>query len=147
MKSIFYRTLKKLSLTSLFLVCIHLYTCPLQAQTRVKTVLSGTVVDEQGKPIVDAFIYIKRSPYATFSNKKGEYQINIKPGKYDLFCTKAGFVKAASGCKHQQRRSPYQGFWAKSRPTHQDRGGLCTWQKHRATGAGNTIQCGSPGCP
>ncbi len=93
MKSIFYRTLKKLSLTSLFLVCIHLYSCPLQAQTRVKTVLSGTVVDEQGNPIVDAFIYIKRSPYATFSNKKGEYQITLKPGKYDLFCTKAGFVR------------------------------------------------------
>ncbi len=53
--------------------------------------LSGRITDDKGDPVPFATVYIHELRQGTTSNIKGEYLINLKPGKYTFFFQSLGF--------------------------------------------------------
>jgi len=48
------------------------------------TTVKGVVKDEQGLPLFHVAVFVPGTNLGTHTNEKGEYQLNLKPGKYDL---------------------------------------------------------------
>ena len=48
------------------------------------TNIKGVVRDEQGLPLFHVAIFVPGTNLGTHTNEKGEYQINLKPGNYNL---------------------------------------------------------------
>lgn len=48
------------------------------------TTVKGVIKDEQGLPLFHVAIFVPGTNIGTHSNEKGEYQLNLKTGKYDL---------------------------------------------------------------
>ncbi len=48
------------------------------------TTVKGVVKDEQGLPLFHVAVFVPGTNLGTHTNEKGEYQLNIKPGKYEL---------------------------------------------------------------
>ncbi len=46
--------------------------------------IKGTVRDEQGLPLFHVAIFVPGTNLGTHTNENGEYQLNLKPGKYEL---------------------------------------------------------------
>lgn len=65
---------------------ILLITCSANAQK-----LSGRITDDKGEPVPFATVYINELRKGTTANIKGEYLINLKPGKYTFFFQSLGF--------------------------------------------------------
>ncbi len=55
------------------------------------TTIKGTVKDEQGLPLFHVAVFIPGTNLGTHTNENGEYQLNLKPGKYDLNFNFIGF--------------------------------------------------------
>ncbi len=54
--------------------------------------ISGTVVDQNGKPLPNASIYLKNTNYGTSSNEQGVYKlVNITTGNYVLIVSEMGY--------------------------------------------------------
>lgn len=53
--------------------------------------LSGRISDDKGDPVPFATVYINELRQGTTANIKGEYLINLKPGKYTFFFQSLGF--------------------------------------------------------
>ena len=48
------------------------------------TTIKGVVKDEQGLPLYHVSVFVPGTNLGTHTNEKGEYQLNLKPGKYVL---------------------------------------------------------------
>lgn len=48
------------------------------------TSIKGVVKDEQGLPLFHVAVFVPGTNLGTHTNEKGEYQINLKPGNYNL---------------------------------------------------------------
>jgi hypothetical protein len=48
------------------------------------TTVKGVVKDEQGLPLYHVAVFVPGTNLGTHTNENGEYQLNLKPGKYDL---------------------------------------------------------------
>ena len=48
------------------------------------TTVKGTVKDEQGLPLFHVAVFVPGTNLGTHTNESGEYQLNLKPGKYEL---------------------------------------------------------------
>lgn len=48
------------------------------------TTVKGVVKDEQGLPLFHVAVFVPGTNLGTHTNEKGEYQLNLKLGKYDL---------------------------------------------------------------
>lgn len=48
------------------------------------TSVKGVVKDEQGLPLFHVAVFVPGTNLGTHTNEKGEYQINLKPGNYNL---------------------------------------------------------------
>jgi hypothetical protein len=71
--------LKKNSKTTLLGV-VFLFCWNLSYATTIK----GVVRDEQGLPLFHVAVFVPGTNLGTHTNENGEYQLNLKPGKYDL---------------------------------------------------------------
>ncbi len=54
-------------------------------------VIRGVVYDEQGEPVPFAKVHIKNSPYGTFANSFGKYQLALDKGSHTVMFTAIGF--------------------------------------------------------
>lgn len=70
----------------LLLTVIIFSTTSLSAQK-----LSGRITNDKGEPVPFATVYINELRQGTTANIKGEYLINLKPGKYTFFFQSLGF--------------------------------------------------------
>jgi hypothetical protein len=76
--------MKKAFLTTLVLLFgLHLF-----AQD---VTLKGKIIDEVGKGVPFATVYIKSTTKGTSANSEGEYSLNIKPGQYDVQYKAVGY--------------------------------------------------------
>ena len=57
-------------------------------------VLSGKIVDEKGEPISFASIYLKNTSKGTSANFKGEFQLKIPKGNYEVVFKAIGYKQA-----------------------------------------------------
>ena len=72
---------------SILIISIFLFfTASISAQK-----LSGRITDDKGDPVPFATVYITELRQGTTANIKGEYLINLKPGKYTFFFQSLGF--------------------------------------------------------
>lgn len=53
--------------------------------------VSGKVIDDVGKPVPFASVYIQNTTQGASANSEGEYAINLKPGKYVLQYKAVGY--------------------------------------------------------
>ncbi|NNU34553.1 carboxypeptidase-like regulatory domain-containing protein [Mucilaginibacter sp. S1162] len=54
--------------------------------------VSGKVIDDVGKPVPFASVYIQNTTQGASANSEGEYAINLKPGKYVLQYKAVGYM-------------------------------------------------------
>ena len=57
------------------------------------TTIKGIVKDEQGLPLFHVTVFVPGTNLGTHTNENGEYQINLKPGKYELNFNFIGYEK------------------------------------------------------
>ena len=81
--------LKRISKTALlgvvFLFCWNL---------SFATTIRGVVKDEQGLALFHVAVFVPGTNLGTHTNENGEYQLNLKPGKYDLNFNFIGYETA-----------------------------------------------------
>jgi hypothetical protein len=53
--------------------------------------VSGKIIDDGGKPVAFASVYIQNTTQGASANSDGEYSINLKPGKYVLQYKAVGY--------------------------------------------------------
>jgi len=53
--------------------------------------LSGKIIDDQGKPVPFASVYIKNTTRGTSANSEGEYILQLKPGAYEVQYKAVGY--------------------------------------------------------
>ena len=66
------------------------------------TTIKGVVQDEQGIPLFHVAVFVPGTNIGTHSNEKGEYQLNLKPGKYDLNFNFIGYEKVVKSLQIAQ---------------------------------------------
>ena len=71
----------------LLLSLILFFSCPAFAQIK----LSGTITDDQNKPVPFASVYIKNTTKGTSANSEGEYVLQLKPGIYEVQYKAVGY--------------------------------------------------------
>ena len=77
---------------SILLAVVLLQVFLLQAQSNGS--ITGTVVNRNGKPLMNANVYLQNTNYGSSSNQKGYFQIrNIQPGTYTLVASDMGYKK------------------------------------------------------
>ncbi|MDP5074972.1 MAG: carboxypeptidase-like regulatory domain-containing protein, partial [Flavobacteriales bacterium] len=57
------------------------------------TTIKGIVKDEQGLPLYHVAVFVPGTNLGTHTNENGEYQINLKSGKYELTFNFIGYEK------------------------------------------------------
>ena len=57
-----------------------------------QTAVSGVVLDNEGAPLIDAYVFVKNSGNATFTDNKGKYTLVIGSGKHTIVCSLVGFI-------------------------------------------------------
>lgn len=72
----------------ILLSCLIMFTC---LQHSYGYVVKGTVKDVSGNPLSYANIYVKGTTNGTSANIKGEYQLELEAGRYELVYQHIGF--------------------------------------------------------
>jgi hypothetical protein len=101
-------------------VCILLLTLFAYGNSPVDGKLTGTITDEQGASIPNAYIIVRRDPIGTnprhestsetiedvnvHSDPRGEYSIVVSPGVYDVFVSSPGFYPSCGKIRVQDGR-------------------------------------------
>ena len=57
--------------------------------------LSGKIIDENGKPVPFASVYVKGSTKGTSANVDGDYQLKLQPGQYDMLFRAVGYKQVS----------------------------------------------------
>lgn len=76
-------------LRTAILIAVFLFSMNSSFATTVK----GIVKDEQGLPLYHVAVFVPGTNLGTHTNENGEYQINLKPGKYELTFNFIGYEK------------------------------------------------------
>jgi hypothetical protein len=56
-----------------------------------KVTLSGKVIDQNGKPVPFASVYVKSTTNGASANSEGDYSLALRPGQYDLQFKAVGY--------------------------------------------------------
>ncbi|MEH0153507.1 TonB-dependent receptor [Limibacter armeniacum] len=78
-----------LVICTIFCACV--FTSDLFAQ-QSKGQISGTVLSEEGKPLADAYVFLKNTNYHTTTDKEGFYHLAAPAGDYKVICTSIGYI-------------------------------------------------------
>ena len=62
-------------------------------QTPVKVTLKGKIVDEAGKPLIGASVFLKNTTIGTATNKNGEFLLSVPNEQFVLVVTSVGYEK------------------------------------------------------
>ena len=57
--------------------------------------LSGKIIDENGKPVPFASVYVKGSTKGTSANVDGDYLLKLQPGQYDMLYRAVGYKQVS----------------------------------------------------
>lgn len=87
--------LKTALLSVVFLFCWNL---------SFATTVKGTVKDEKGLPLFHVTVFVPGTNLGTHTNENGEYQINLKPGKYELNFNFIGYEKVVKSLQIGQEK-------------------------------------------
>ncbi len=85
------RQLNNILLKGLFILLINIYTLNISANNRPLKTIHGVIKDNQEESIESATIFIKELNKGTLSNAKGEFNIRVKPGVYNLTIQFVGY--------------------------------------------------------
>lgn len=72
-------------------LCIFMLLLTLQS---IAGTLKGKITDKKGAPLSFATVYIKGTTVGTSANAKGEYELPLQPGTYNVVCQIVGFQQA-----------------------------------------------------
>lgn len=69
------------------------------------TLVKGTVKDEQGLPLFHVAVFVPGTNLGTHTNENGEYQLNLKPGNYELNFNFIGYETVVKSLKITQDKT------------------------------------------
>jgi hypothetical protein len=94
--SIYKKQLKTALLSVVFLFCWNL---------SFATTVKGTVKDEQGLPLFHVAVFVPGTNLGAHTNENGEYQLNLKPGNYELNFNFIGYEKIIKSLRIGQEKT------------------------------------------
>jgi hypothetical protein len=94
--SIYKKHLKTAFLSVVFLFCWNL---------SFATTVKGTVKDEQGLPLFHVAVFVPGTNLGAHTNENGEYQLNLKPGNYELNFNFIGYEKIIKSLRIGQEKT------------------------------------------
>ena len=68
------------------------------------TIVRGTVKDEQGLPLFHVAVFVPGTNLGTHTNESGDYQLNLKPGAYELNYNFIGYETVVNSLKIGQEK-------------------------------------------
>ncbi len=83
-----------------YFLLVFLLSVSVFSQNKIK----GSIVDENSKPIIHASIYVDGSTIQTKTNEKGEFELNLPNGQYNLIAKADLFENFILGIKTNQNQ-------------------------------------------